>query len=522
MKKILILLLGVVILSCNSPTKNPFEQNDFNDDIEFNDYTLNKVVITGSSDHPNMFKYINILNYSYLFGKSHLDTISEIFPDSIHMVLNSIEKPLLMEVFTSLDSTFYRGWAFVIPGDSIHIRIKNGTMKFLGKNAILNNYWSEMNKSTPEYSKNPYLGNLNLYKENVKSIYTQKVTFLNQYIKRHNVQSKLFIKTIRTELKHEYLFTLINPKNVKSRTQDFYFSEIDGLMPIIQKEAYNHPERILDLSDYFGSISIEEFKDANNLNNGMYFKNNINAFIRYYFLDQEYLEYSKEKLLAEKEFIKNNFEGELENYAIAKMIRDYHLKGFGNSIANIEFMKELIDEYEEKFTKPSYIEYMNEIKEDLKSYDFKLSESALDAKFVNHIGDTLTLRKIFARSNKRIKVVDFWASWCPPCIEQIKEGKPFKDRLLVENNVEWIYLSVDKDYQQWLKKNKEFKHVLNFSNSYFILNGYKSLLASSLKVKGIPRYVIFNQENKIVLNNAPSPSDKVYFERIIDDIGDNN
>lgn len=520
MKKIIILLLGVVILSCNSPTNDPLKQNDFNDDIEFNDYKLNKVVLTGKTDDSLAFKYLNVMNNSYLFGRSHLDTTIKIFPDSIFMVLNSIEKPLLMEVASFTNKNIYRGNIFAVPGDTIHIEIKEGKMKFLGKNAIYNNYYSEMNMKTPKYSKNPYLGNLNFYKENVDSIYNERIVFLNNYIKKYNIQSKYFINTVKSDLRNEYLFTLMNPKITKARFADFYMSEMDALNGLIQKETYNHPERIIDLSNYFGSISIEEFKDLNNLNNSLFFKDNINAFIRYYFLGSKYLEYSKEKLLEEKKFIQNNFEGETETYAIARMIRDYHLKGFSYSIQNIDFMNDLIKEYEDKFTNPTYIEYMNLIKEDLESYDFKLSESALDTKFVNYIGDTLSLRKIFARSSKRIKVVDFWASWCPPCVQQIKEGKAFKDRLLVENNVEWIYLSVDKDYQQWLNKNKEFEHVLNFSNSFFILNGHKSSLASSLKVNGIPRYVIFNQKNKIVLNTAPSPSDSEYFERIIDGIND--
>ena len=69
-----------------------------------------------------------------------------------------------------------------------------------------------------------------------------------------------------------------------------------------------------------------------------------------------------------------------------------------------------------------------------------------------------------------------------------------------------------------ISKNKEFEHVLNFSNSFFILKGKKSSLAKSLKVSWIPRYVIFNQKNNIVLNNAPRPSKSIIFEKIIDDI----
>lgn len=483
---------------------------------------LNKVVITGSTDDITAFKYINIMNETYLFGRSHLDVTKEIFSDSLHMVLNSIDKPLYSEVATGGDSAFYRGYIFLIPGDTISIKIKNGEMKFFGKNAIHNNFYSEMSKQTPNYLKNPYEGNLNLYKKNIKSIYDKKIAFLNQYIKNNNIQSKLFINTTKSHLRHRYLFCLINPINVKPRIEGIYLNSIDELLSIIQKETSRNSEGIIDVSNYFEKITIDEFKDVNALNNIPFFKNNINAYIRYYFLDSEFLAYSKEKFLAEKEFIENNFEGETKVYAIARMLRDYHKKGFGKGLNAIGLMKNTIDEYEGEFTKPSYIEGMNEIKQDLESYGFELSESALNTKFINTIGDTLTLKKIFARSNKRIRIIDFWATWCLPCIRQIKEGKSFKDRLHVENNVEWIYISPENNYQQWLKKNKEFKNVLNFTNSFFLLNGRKSSLTSSLKVKEFPRYVILNKENMIVLNNAPSPSDEEFFEQIIDNVYNKN
>jgi thiol-disulfide isomerase/thioredoxin len=520
-RNIIYLLVFFLLLNCNKNTLPEKEVLLTNNSFEKNDLKLNKVFITGTTDDIPAFKVLNIINNTYLFGRPHLDFTEEIFSDSLHMVLNSIEKPLFSQIITA-SKDLYQGYAFLIPGDSISIRIKNGSMKFYGKNAILNNFWSEMDKHTPAYSKNPYLGNINVYKKNVASIYNKKVAFLNQYVKDNTIQSELFINTFKTHIKHEYLAALVAPKNFKTGFRDLYVGDIDGLMPIIQKEAAENSELIIDLPNYFGNISIEEFKDVIALNNSPFFKNNINPYIRYYFLDSKHLPYSKEKILAEKEFIQNNFEGEIENYAIARMIRDYHLKGFGNSINSIELLKNTINEYEQRFTKPSYIEFMNDIKEDLKSYDFEISNSALNSKFINITGDTLSLKDVFARSKKRIKVVDFWASWCPPCIKQINEGKAFKDRLWVENNVEWIYISPEKDYEKWLDANKKFKHVLNFNNSFFLLKGRKSSLASFFKVNEIPQYVIFNKENKIILNKAPSPSDEVIFEKIIDDLYNNS
>ena len=198
------------------------------------------------------------------------------------------------------------------------------------------------------------------------------------------------------------------PANIKSRIEGHYFNEFDGLILIVQKEAAKNSEVIIDLHNYFGNITIEEFKNVDGLNNSNLFKSNINAYIRYYFLDSKHLAFSKEKFLEEKEFIQSNFEGEIENYAMARMFRDYHLKGFGKSMNTIELLKNSIDEYEDKFTKPSYIEFMNGIKEDLKSYNFELRESVLNSKFININGDTLSLKKIFARSKNTIKVIDFF------------------------------------------------------------------------------------------------------------------
>jgi thiol-disulfide isomerase/thioredoxin len=501
MRKITILtILVILIISCNRPTNKPIAVTEVNN-VE---QQFGKVIITGKSDDLEAFKTFNVNNLSSfsIQMENYRDHI-EVINDSLFLVIDSISSPQFISIHASTSTAFYNGELIINPKDTVIFEIKNKKLKFIGKNANQNNFYASLYDSIPKYiDYNHFQGDIYAYKEKVDSLYSEKMNFLNQYVKKNKLTSVSFINALKLDLKYQHLRELVG-------------NETNGLISIIQKE-YNNQEKIVDFKDYLGNISIDDFKNENHLNL-LSFKITLFSLIRNYFETSDNKDYSKEKLIAEKKFIDNNFEAKIKEYLTVSLIFNYHIKGFGHSENSVSFLNKIILEFEEKYPKSSFIKDLQEIKEDLDSYNFELPEAALDAKFVNQIGDTLTLRNIFARSNKRIKVVDFWASWCLPCVSQIKEGKAFKDRLLVENNVEWIYLSIDENQEQWLKKSKEFE-VLNFSNSFFLLNGKNAALAKYLEVSWIPRYVIFNQKNKIVLNIAPSPSDEKIFEEIIDDI----
>mgnify|MGYP000616228975 CR=1 FL=1 len=512
MKTIKYLIIILIVLGCekskNISLNKMSPKQTINIESEFD-----KVVIIGKSDDSIAFKYFNVFNHSAFSSKNYIED-EKVINDSLFLVIDSISNPQFINIFASGTGTIYKTQVLIKANDTLVFEIKNKKIKFIGKNASQNNFYSSLFDSTPDYIYNSYQGSINNYKRHVDSIYNRKVDFFDQYIKDNKITSKNFISKVKSDLKFQHLHELISPRTKKA--SEVYFGDPDGLIPIIQKE-FNNNEVFFDFNNYFGNITIDDLKNESLLDN-QFFQSSMIFFIRNIFENSEYPKYSKEKLLAEKKFIESNFEGRLKNYAIARIIIDYHQKGFGNSSENITFFRDLISEQEETFSKTTFKEMFKEISDDLKTYDFKLSEASLNTILISKDGDSTTLKNIFSRSTKRIKVIDFWASWCSPCINEIKKAKSFKDKLSIENNVEWIYLSMDEDKENWLKKSKDLKEFLNVRNQYLILDGKNSALAKSLKVSWIPRYIIVNKENQIVLNNAPRPSDSIVFSKIIYDI----
>lgn len=135
------------------------------------------------------------------------------------------------------------------------------------------------------------------------------------------------------------------------------------------------------------------------------------------------------------------------------------------------------------------------------AFDERLSKlkSVYDLSLKDTSGNTIELS---AFKSKYI-VIDFWASWCSPCIDNI----PALNELIKHyksDSIQFISISIDRDGNNWEKAIVKH-HFTGIQLSD--LNGYNSLAAIYCKVIWVPKYIIADANGKIINYDAPQPID---------------
>lgn len=130
--------------------------------------------------------------------------------------------------------------------------------------------------------------------------------------------------------------------------------------------------------------------------------------------------------------------------------------------------------------------------------EFKPGTPGYNFKYPDPAGNEFSL----ASFKGKVVLVDVWATWCGPCKVEIPHLKTLEEEMKGKN-VAIVSVSVDeeKDKEKW----KKFIVDEKLGGTQLYAKGWSDI-AKFYQINGIPRFLLFDKDGKLITHDAPRPS----------------
>jgi thiol-disulfide isomerase/thioredoxin len=207
------------------------------------------------------------------------------------------------------------------------------------------------------------------------------------------------------------------------------------------------------------------------------------------------------------------FQVEFEKY-LQKTRQDF--KGLANEILVSQELYALLDSYKRiDVFENLYPKYKNNLRNnfclvlDSKYSEIKLQEKSPEVNLslvkqkdgIETVANEV-LNRISNKSKGKVIYLDFWATWCGPCLMEFEYSKKLA-KMYEGKNIEFVYLCVKSKKEDWQNKIRDYS--LN-GNQYLLDDSEYDILSQKFQIIGIPHYVLIDKNGNIIDKNAPHPS----------------
>ncbi len=126
----------------------------------------------------------------------------------------------------------------------------------------------------------------------------------------------------------------------------------------------------------------------------------------------------------------------------------------------------------------------------------QFTKDALKKKLISPENTKISFSEILNKHKGKITVIEIWASWCGDCVKAMPKLKELQAN---HPDVNYVFISMDKEFGKWQSGIE--KHELK-GDHYWAEDGMKGEFGKSINLDWIPRYIILDKDNKVVLYRA--------------------